>query len=954
MGRSLTFAFCVQTKKMHWKHILHSCYILLFFGGFLLQAQQRITAEVVMNKDLRSFHIQQQIEFTNTSTIALQSIWLYDWVNAFSDKRSPLGKRYAQEYVRKFHFSSDEDRGGTTLSSIDTESGSLTWKRPKTQVDLIEVFLEKNLNPGETIRLDLKYDVAIPLDKFTGYGYDNGNFRMKYWLIQPAVYQGDWWIYSDLELFDLPQQAMDYEIALSLPEVYSVTSALIIKKEASNQGFAKYRLTGKSHSQIDLYLELENTFKTTVTDFGTVISNIKENDLNENLQALIIDRILNFISVRLAAFPNERLLISENDYATCPVYGLNQLPDFIRPFPDGFQYDIKVLKTLTAQYLKHSVFVNARNDQWVLDAIQFTLMREYVEIFYPDTKLLGSLSKIKGVNWTHASTLGFNDQYDFLLQTMIRQNIDQPLVTPQDSLLRFNKKIANPYKAGIAMDYLIDYTSRVEINNAIKDFYQNYKSSHATVMDFRKIVSAHTQKNIDWWFDDLVEKNQFIDFKIKKATLNTAKDSIHVEIINRYPNQLPVSISQIKDDKEIALTWLPGFGKDTILTLKNEGAERVALNYNEKIPELNKRNNFKGVTKLFNKPFQLRILEDIEDPSKDQLFIIPEFSYNLYDGFFTGPKFYNTSLLPKQLSYSISPKYGFVSNALIGSASIDYTFLFKNDEMFSIRTGIRGSRFSYDEDLFFNSYGAYASFFYRPRDLRSNIRQALSIRSTSVNRDESDFTRFNEPNYDIYNLNYRFQNKNLDHFFTTEVDYQLSKSFSKVSTTASFRKLFVNNRQINLRFYGGLFLFNDTSSDFFSFALDRPTDYLFNYNYYGRSEESGLFSQQFVMAEGGFKSMLEPAFADQWIATSNFSTTIWNWIFAYGDIGFVKNSGSDPAFVYDSGIRLNLVEDYFEVYFPAYSNLGWEISEPDYAQRIRFIVTLDIQTLFRLFTRKWY
>ncbi|GGE39331.1 metalloprotease [Psychroflexus planctonicus] len=919
-----------------------------------MHAQQSIRADVSMNEALRGFDIQQEINFKNTSKDTLYSLWLYDWVNAFSDKRSPLGKRYAQEYTRKFHFASAEDRGGTNLDYISNQNENLAWKRPKKQVDLIEVKLKNALLPGEEIQLNLAYAISIPLDKFTGFGYNNGNFKMKYWLIQPAVYQNEWWKYSDLELFDLPQQKIDYQIELSLPKKYAVATALEKKEISETNEIKTLLLSGENQSQIDLHLELLNTFSTTVTDFGTIVSNIRENQLNENIEALITDRILNFLKVRLDKFPNQRILVSENDYNISPVYGLNQLPDFIRPFPDGFQFDIKLFKTLTAQYLKHSVFINSRKDQWILDAIQFSLMMEYVELFYPNTKLLGTLSNIKGINWTHASTLDFNDQYDFLLQTMIRQNIDQTLMTPQDSLLRFNQKIANPYKAGIAMAYLKDYSSNQEVNKGIKDFYAKNKSSHTNVTDFRKSLSNQTQKNIDWWFDDFAKENEFIDFKIKSAKRNNNKDSIEVKLINRYPNSLPVAISQIKDDKEISRVWIEGFGKDTVVKIKNEGAERVAVNFNEVIPELNKRNNYQRVTKLFSKPIQIRILEDIEDPTKEQLFLIPEFGYNLYDGFYTGPKFYNTSLLPKQFSYSLSPKYGLVSNALIGSGSLDYTFLFKNDDIFSIRTGIGGSRFSYDVDLFFNSYSTYASFFYRPKDLRNNVRQALTVRSTSVNRDRSENTTFNEPNYDIYNLNYRYQNKNLDRFFTAQADYQLSKNFSKISATATFRKLFVNNRQINFRFYGGLFLFNDTSTDFFSFALDRPTDYMFDYNYYGRSEESGLFSQQFIMAEGGFKSMLQPAFANQWIATTNASTTIWNWIFAYGDMGFVKNEGSNPEFLYDSGIRLNLVEDYFEVYLPAYSSLGWEMGESDYAERIRFIVTLDIPTLFRLFTRKWY
>src|SRR3970282_2927422 len=113
-------------------------------------------------------------------------------------------------------------------------------------------------------------------------------------------------------------------------------------------------------------------------------------------------------------------------------------------------------------------------------------------------------------------------------------------------------------------------------------------------------------------------------------------------------------------------------------------------------------------------------------------------------------------------------------------------------------------------------------------------------------------------------------------------DMQFSGEFGKVSTETKFRKLFENNHEINLRLYAGSLLSNNSNSDFFSFALDRPTDYLFDYAYLGRSESTGLFSQQFILSEGGFKSKLATPYANQWITTVNGSFNIWNWVEIYG------------------------------------------------------------------------
>ena len=100
------------------------------------------------------------------------------------------------------------------------------------------------------------------------------------------------------------------------------------------------------------------------------------------------------------------------------------------------------------------------------------------------------------------------------------------------------------------------------------------------------------------------------------------------------------------------------------------------------------------------------------------------------------------------------------------------------------------------------------------------------------------------------------------------------------------------NTQFDFRFFAGAFLSNNTNTDFFSFALDRPTDYLFDFNYLGRSEDAGIFSQQIIIAEGGFKSKLPVSYANQWLSTFNASVGIWRWFEVYNDVGFVKNKNN--------------------------------------------------------------
>ena len=94
--------------------------------------------------------------------------------------------------------------------------------------------------------------------------------------------------------------------------------------------------------------------------------------------------------------------------------------------------------------------------------------------------------------------------------------------------------------------------------------------------------------------------------------------------------------------------------------------------------------------------------------------------------------------------------------------------------------------------------------------------------------------------YSVFNARYFNSKTEITKHSSTNADIQFGSNFGKIATEWEYRKLFENNRQVNLRLYLGAFLYNNTNSDYFSFALDRPTDYLFDYNFYGRSESSGL------------------------------------------------------------------------------------------------------------------
>lgn len=937
------------------KHIIFSLLVSISSVGLTFgQNSQKIA--VLINTEQKKLNIQQHIVFHNTTNDTLNSIYLYDWNQAYSGKNTPLAKRFAEDFNKSLHLAKEKDRGYTEiLSLVDKNFGNLSWERTK-PTDIIKVQLNYPIYPNQHAAFSLTYTVKLPKSNFTDYGFtDEGNFNLRYWYITPAVYDGEWKLYSNKNLDDLYSLSSDCEVDFTFPEEYNLITDLDEVNSTTNNGRKKITLKGENRSDLKIFLiKNTNRFSRFINRDLTLITDIESKDLNDITLANSANKVVRFIEGELGTYPNQKILVSEIEYRKNPLYGLNQLPSFIRPFKDEFQFELKLLKTLLKNYLDNTLLINPREERWVNDAIQTYLLMKYVDEYYPDMKLIGNLSKIWGIRSFHLAKMDFNEQYTFLYMLMARKNLSQALDTQSDSLIKFNEKIANKYKAGVGLAYLSNYLEENHIDNAIKAFYNSYKGKKVSASDFEHILKSGASKDIDWFFSEYIKTNKQIDYKISKVEKD--KDSLFVTIKNKTRNNAPITLYSIsRKDSVLSKSWLSDITDEKTITLPRDGAHKLVLNYDGSIPEFNQRDNWKSVGGFLssNKRVKFQFFKDAEDPYFNQIFFVPVATFNFYDGFTGGLRFYNKTFLSQPFVYDVRPSFGFKENSFVGSGVVAYRKYFKNNNLYLINYAISGSSYHYAPNLRYSTITPSVSFNFRGNDLRSNEREALLLRFVNVIRDNRPGVVSN-PDYSVFNSRYVYSNTGIINHFTWFIDGQVANKFAKLSVNADYRKLFQNNMQLNLRFFAGKFIYNDTTSDYFSFALDRPTDYLFDYNYLGRSENDGIFSQQFIMAEGGFKSRLENPYANDWISTMNASFNVYKWIELYGDVGFIKDKGHTPYFVYDSGIRLNLVPDYFELYFPVYSKNGWEIGQERYDQKIRFVVTLSPRTLIGLFTRKWF
>ena len=596
--------------------------------------------------------------------------------------------------------------------------------------------------------------------------------------------------------------------------------------------------------------------------------------------------------------------------------------------------------------MKNLIPFNQRKDFWEVKGIETFLLMDYINTYYSDVNLIGKYSKLSFLKNREYSKFKFSEQFRLFDNIISSRNINQPIKTPLDSLTRVNYKIINPYKSGLSFKMLNDYLGDNQVLKTIKEFSNINKLNSK---DYKSLLEQLDVKYQIGWFNKFIKYDRNIDFSIKKISNSQIENKFLIS--NNSDLNIPIKISL--DQQNIKNTfWIKLNKRDTIIKTKNQTT--IKINPEKYFSENSFSNNISSTFKN-KKKIKFVLFNDFEDNLTTKINYIPLFNYNLYDGIMPGISFSNSSVIKKAFNYKVVPYLSTKQNELLGKVNLKYTSYNKNKntDLFSIDYFLGASTFHYKDDLSYNTFFPSILMSFRDKDLRSNSRKYLSLRYMSVFREENINVK-EYPNYNILNLKYVLSNSSVEKAFNFKTDFQYNRDFIKTSLTLNYRNYYKNNRQFNVRLFIGKFLKNRTKDDYFSFSTYRARDYLFSANLLGRSENSGFYSQQYIGSEGGFKSRINTDYANDYIFSINSGITIWQWIEAYGGSALIKNNNKKLVFDYESGIRLNILTDYFELYLPVYSSLGNELSQSDYLSKIRFRVSFDPRTLSGLISRRWF
>lgn len=931
----------------------------MFWGVVQVSAQKdSIYIEAKLSSDKKYLEVNQEIVYYNHSERDLHSIKLLNWVSAYNKRGTSLVYRKLEDRNNDLHFAKTNQLGKLLELNVKNSANETIPINTLSDENLF-VPLKEVLKPGESVTLQLQYRMQLPDKKFTGYGTSPQNTLLKYFFIVPDHFDPD----------NISKRSYN-----DIEESVSFNTSWTINFDIPVNSFVEGNLPQIQMNSFKGDLDSDPEFLISPTEHPSIITNIDGIDtevkFGYNLQPAEKENLefylplhLKFIKEKMGSLPKS-IFISDKFRAKEDFFGNNDITFWKFRFPlfaDAEKTDLDYFGIIAKKVLDESVIADKQKDHWFKNGLKSYLEIQYLKRFYQDAKLLGILTDasifgIKPLKIFHASQVKLLDRYGLAYQYIMLQNLDQKIDEDFTALSNFNDMAISSFETGSLFNYSADKMGYDTFNDVVKNYLSQNSGKKINTEEFLTSLSEKS-KSTSYLSGFLKQKNR-VDFKLKHIIKDN--DSLQIRIAKNTDIAIPVKLETETKKGEKKVYWIDTEENQHITNLSlpaSDNIYKITLNNGYLFPESNYRDNFLYAKGLFSnaKKIKLKLIKDIPNPEYNEIYISPRVRFNnTYDKFLLGANFKNQSFFDQKFLYSVTPLYSTGTGKLTGSGAVSYSFLPAESIIRSLTFGVSGSYFHYDYGLAYKKTSLSSSISFR-KDPRSTVGRSIGISYNYFERDLSpamiasnDYSKYN-----LWSIGYGYSDSQMIHEKSFSLSTQGMEDFNKITAEGFYRWEFAPKQKLSLRLFAGYFLRNDTRNNLFNYGISRVSNYSFSYTLLGESASSGLLSQQFILADGGFKSFL-PGTVNQWITSVNVDSSIWKIFHVYADAGIYKNKDFPTKFIWDSGIKVRIIPDFLEVYFPIQSSLGFEPAFKDYAKRIRYTLVLNLGSVINAARRGWY
>jgi hypothetical protein len=606
---------------------------------------------------------------------------------------------------------------------------------------------------------------------------------------------------------------------------------------------------------------------------------------------------------------------------------------------------------------------NERVHGWMDEGMNTANEMRYMATKYPKNTYLSD-QILKGS--FHFDHLSHYNAGDMMFRLIAGFGEDQPIETHSANFTGTNYAGIMYQKTGLVFTYLKEYVGDSLYTKAMQAYYDEWSFKHPQPEDMRATLERATGKNLSWLFVDLIQTTNHIDYKITKVRSFNGKTIATVKNVGQVNG--PIEVTGFVKGQKVQTIWVEN-GSEKTEVIFDSDMDAVQINASGKAPEMVQTNNYWHQKGLFGKiePLKLQFLVGQNKTQQSNLFWSPILGGNQTDQFMLGLALHNFSIPSARYQFLVAPMYSFGGKRISGIAEINRTWLPKKNLKLS-RIGI--SLRSFKNDTLGRNDGYYVAILpYWTAKIGNRIGGPISqaIRVQSMYR----LDVFRPKQRDLVGgyLQYDFNYSKEDHKLELQVrsDYAAnpvnSDNFSRSSVAATYKYRYVKNKRsrwVELRLFAGNYwnfnMYNSGNATDYGYALSGASgsqDIFVEDYFFGRSAQSGIWSQQRLDNMGGFRSSIGNGKSgyfgttSSWMTTANFylQSPIGPNIFGiYADFGlFDQAYKSTPTQVYDLGLAIRL-GTIFGIYFPVVQsdNITKAYSSANYLERIRFTLKFNL------------
>ncbi|MCA1757859.1 MAG: M1 family metallopeptidase [Bacteroidales bacterium] len=926
------------------------------------------------------------MEYINNSPDTLHFLFFHLWPNAYANNNTHLAKQIFRINGKSELFNDPELNGYIDSLHFKINGRPARWNLLPGQIDICRVNLNEPLVAGDTIYITTPFRVKIPKGVTSRLGHIGESYQISQWYPKPAVYDRDGWHQmSYLDQGEFYSEFGRFDISITLPDNYIVgaTGSLQTRQEvkmldklaadtswinSSHIGKVPFPASSKQMKTIQYTASGVHDFAWFADKrFNVMKGRIKlphsgreittwvmftnrQSNLWKDALTYVNEAIL-WTSEKTGDYPYDNFTAVQS--ALSAGYGM-EYPGItvIGMVEDTYSLDEVLSHEIIHNWFYSALASNERKHPFMDEGITSAYTARYLKEKYP----LKKLWQIHFKNWKLARFLNIDhlpvermQELEWLTQA--RSNLEQPINLPASEFSDLNYGIILYNKATIAFNYLRAYLGDSIFDTAMRQYYSNWTHRHPQPNDLRAEFENLTDKDLTWFFDDLLGTAKRLDYKMVRY------ENGQLLIKNKGELVSPLAVTGISEDSIFFTKWIEGVEGEKWIDLPRGDYTEIKIDPGHEMPEINRMNNNIRKTGSLpgTDPIQTQLLFSIADPEKHTLMYLPLINWTRENGFMAGLAFHNGFLIPKRVEYFVIPFYAFGNNDLAGLGRVAYNITPYDKFVRLAQIYLEGTRYGAPGNQNYQKVVTGADLYFRNRNMSNPFSQKVFGNYTAASSLYQIELQEKAKMNSWIQFGYRFERHSSINPFTLQAEFESGQSYQKTSVELNYRlSYYKQDNGLDIRLFAGTMMKEDSEIPFYSFSPGGRSGrevYLFEGTYPDRFAvfPTSLWSRQMNLSEGALVSPVNDSLGySRWLVSLSFTSSMPGKISQLPVKPFANlllndkaySSVNDSPIFFEAGLKIE-IRNILEVYVPLLVSKNIETAGGSFKNRIRFVFSLD-------------